>query len=45
MKGILVKTGKYLPNIELTMQPNQPTNTLDSFHHAVEWLIEENLTI
>lgn len=44
MKGILVKTGKYLPNIEATAaQP--PTQVLDSFAHAVDWLLQENFTI
>uniref|UniRef100_A0A1B0C946 Phospholysine phosphohistidine inorganic pyrophosphate phosphatase n=1 Tax=Lutzomyia longipalpis TaxID=7200 RepID=A0A1B0C946_LUTLO len=39
MKGILVKTGKYLPDTECSPPP---TTVLDNFAAAVDW-IEENL--
>ncbi|XP_055707625.1 haloacid dehalogenase-like hydrolase domain-containing protein 2 [Phlebotomus papatasi] len=39
MKGLLVKTGKYLPN---TTSNPPPTATLDNFAAAVDW-IEANL--
>lgn len=44
MKGILVKTGKYIANIEATAKV-QPTRVCDSFAAAVDWLIQEQLTI
>lgn len=44
MKGILVKTGKYIENIE-TKYANQPTHIADSFAAAVDWLIAEQFSI
>lgn len=44
MKGILVRTGKYIENIESTAE-NPPTKVIDSFADAVDWLLEEKLTI
>lgn len=41
MKGILVRTGKYLSGIESTMEPHQPNITLDNFSAAIEYLIEQ----
>lgn len=40
MKGILVKTGKYIDNIEANYT-NKPTHIADSFAAAVDWLIAE----
>lgn len=44
MKGILVKTGKYITNIE-TKYSNQPTKIVDTFANAVDWLITEQFDI
>lgn len=44
MKGILVKTGKYINNIE-KKYPNKPTKIADSFADAVDWLINEQFII
>lgn len=44
MKGILVKTGKYIENIESTAV-NPPTKVIDSFADAVDWLLQHKLTI
>lgn len=44
MKGILVKTGKYITGIE-TKYSQKPTNICNSFADAVNWLIEENFVI
>lgn len=44
MKGILVKTGKYIDNIE-EQYPNKPTKIADSFADAVDWLINEQFII
>lgn len=44
MKGILVKTGKYIENIE-TKHTKQPTHIADSFAAAVDWLIGKQFTI
>lgn len=44
MKGILVKTGKYIANIEAKYS-NQPTKIVDTFANAVDWLIAEQFTI
>ncbi|XP_031622085.1 haloacid dehalogenase-like hydrolase domain-containing protein 2 isoform X2 [Contarinia nasturtii] len=44
IKGILVKTGKYIANIE-DKYPNKPTKIVDSFADAVDWLISENFTV
>lgn len=38
MKGILVKTGKYLPSV--VVDP-PPTATLENFSAAVDWIEEE----
>lgn len=39
LKGILVKTGKYLPHIKA--EP-PPTALCENFNDAVEWIIENN---
>lgn len=44
MKGILVKTGKYIENIE-KKYTNKPTHIADSFAAAVDWLIAEQFNI
>lgn len=44
MKGILVKTGKYINNIE-GKYPNKPTKIADSFAEAVDWLINEQFSL
>lgn len=44
MKGILVRTGKYIDNIEAN-HTNQPTHIADSFAEAVDWLIAEQFNI
>lgn len=44
MKGILVRTGKYLKNIEATAS-HPPTKVIDTFATAVDWLLQEKLTI
>lgn len=40
LKGIQVKTGKYLPNITV---PEQPTAVVENFSEAVDWIINTNL--
>ncbi|XP_055376347.1 haloacid dehalogenase-like hydrolase domain-containing protein 2 [Condylostylus longicornis] len=40
MKAILVKTGKYLPDAEI---PVQPTALLDNFASAVKWIENYNI--
>ncbi|XP_011189365.2 haloacid dehalogenase-like hydrolase domain-containing protein 2 [Zeugodacus cucurbitae] len=40
LKGIQVKTGKYLPNIAVT---EQPTVIVENFSEAVDWIIKSNL--
>ncbi|XP_039950772.1 haloacid dehalogenase-like hydrolase domain-containing protein 2 [Bactrocera neohumeralis] len=40
LKGIQVKTGKYLPNITV---PDQPTVIVENFSKAVDWIIKTNL--
>lgn len=37
MKGILVKTGKYLPNVTI---PPDPTAIVVNFSAAVDWIAE-----
>lgn len=44
LKGILVKTGKYINNIE-EKYPDKPTKIANSFADAVELLIKENFHI
>lgn len=44
LKGILVKTGKYIDKIE-EKYPNKPTKIVDTFADAMEWLINENFCI
>lgn len=44
MKGILVKTGKYIENIE-TKYTNKPTHIADSFAASVDWLIGKQFNI
>lgn len=44
IKGILVKTGKYIENIE-TKYPNKPTKIAASFSDAVDWLLAEQFSI
>lgn len=44
MKGVLVKTGKYIENIE-DKYPNKPAHIADSFASAVDWLIAEKFNI
>lgn len=44
MKGILVKTGKYIENIETTARI-PPTKVIDTFADAIDWLINEKFTI
>ncbi|XP_002067164.2 haloacid dehalogenase-like hydrolase domain-containing protein 2 [Drosophila willistoni] len=39
MQGVLVKTGKYLPDVEVTPPP---TALVDNFSNAVDWIIEKN---
>lgn len=45
IKGILVKTGKYIDNIELKYPNQHPTKIVASFSGAVDWLSSENFTI
>lgn len=44
MKGILVRTGKYIADIE-KKAPIQPTNVADSFSDAVDWLYNHDFSI
>lgn len=44
MKGILVKTGKYIENIESTAT-QAPTKVINSFSDAVDWLIEKKFKL
>ncbi|XP_055311141.1 haloacid dehalogenase-like hydrolase domain-containing protein 2 isoform X2 [Sitodiplosis mosellana] len=44
MKGILVKTGKYIDNIEAKYS-NKPTKIAESFADAVDWLISEQFVV
>lgn len=44
MQGILVKTGKYIENIE-AKYTNKPTHIADSFAAAVDWLIDKQFSI
>lgn len=44
MKGILVKTGKYIDGIEQRSE-TQPTRIVDTFSHAVDLLIAANFRI
>jgi len=45
MRGILVKTGKYIEGIENTIEPFKPTVTLNNFSEAVDFLEENNFEI
>lgn len=40
MQAILVKTGKYRPEVAA-----QPTFLAENFAEAVDWLIEQNFTV
>lgn len=42
--GILVKTGKYIENIENQYQ-NKPQKISNTFADAVEWLMDMNFEI
>lgn len=42
MKGILVKTGKYMPDV--IIEP-PPTYTVDNFSAAIDLLYEKNFKI
>lgn len=44
IKGILVRTGKYIDNIE-AKYPNQPTRIVDTFADAVDWLMSQHFSI
>lgn len=44
IKGILVRTGKYIENIE-SKYSKKPTRIADSFADAIEWLITSNFEI
>lgn len=44
MKGVLVRTGKYIENIEFSARV-PPTRVLDSFAAVVDWLIRESFTV
>lgn len=44
MKGILVKTGKYIKDIEQTARL-PPTKVMETFADAIDWLIQENFTV
>jgi len=39
MQGILVKTGKYLPDVKPSPPP---TALLENFAEAVDWIIQKN---
>lgn len=44
IKGILVKTGKYIDGIERNYEM-KPTRIVDTFAHAVDLLVEANFQI
>lgn len=44
MKGILVKTGKYIDNIECRYE-KQPTSIVETFSDAVDFLLDQNFYI
>lgn len=44
MKGVLVRTGKYIENVEANARV-PPTRVLDSFAAVVDWLIQKNFTV
>lgn len=44
IKGILVKTGKYIQNIE-TKYNKQPTRIVETFADAVELLIKSDFVL
>lgn len=44
IKGILVKTGKYIDNIEAKYS-NKPTKIADSFADAIDWLISKDFVV